>query len=410
MHKAVGEWKVHQDLMAEPTNQKGDWKNLTFICLSQCGVNFSFNFMFAFLPFYLSGISTYSSRATLLWTGAILGSTSMCIAFSGPFWGSLTHRVRPKALFVAGMVAHTVTFVIMGFTTSLPVFLFLRILQGMLGGTSTIGLIMISATKGNNSSRDMGIFQSSVTLGQLLGPPVGTLAVTSLGYRGAFLSAAAVLFAMAFLAHTYVANVSSLQEQEQNRERRALSKPVLATWFLCLAAQIQLMFLPSILPDVFRGLRLDEASAIHWAGILITLYTMSSMAGTYVWCSLAERIGITKLIGFLLIGGAILQTALLFPAGIFGYSAIRMAQTFLIAAVIPLSLSLFSAKARGFTIGFLYSSRFVGNAVGPIMATSVLAFSNTSILYLSIAGLSLTALGAFRLIPIANVVDRKVRS
>jgi len=37
--------------MPEETIQNnGNWKNLAFICLSQCGVNFSFNFMFAFLP------------------------------------------------------------------------------------------------------------------------------------------------------------------------------------------------------------------------------------------------------------------------------------------------------------------------------------------------------------------------
>jgi len=395
--------RVRPDLMPDDITQKsGNWKNLAFICLSQCGVNFSFNFMFAFLPFYLSKISTYSNQTTLLWTGAILGSTSMCIAFSGPLWGSLTHRVRPKFLFVAGMVAHTVTFVAMGFTTSLPVFLFLRILQGTLGGTSTIGLIMISARQTNNSSRDMGIFQSSVTLGQLLGPFVGTLAVTSLGYRGAFLAAAGVLFTMSLLAHTYVIDISSLPEPKQGKQRRALSRPILVTWLLCLAAQIQLMFLPSILPDVFRGLRLDQSSAIHWAGMLITLYTITSMAGTYVWCSLGKRIGIMRLIGFLLIGGIVLQVALLLPREIIGFSVIRMAQTFLIAAVIPLSLSLFSAKARGFTIGFLYSSRFVGNAIGPMMATSVLAFSNTPVLYFSIAGLSLAALIVFRLTPIGE--------
>jgi DHA1 family multidrug resistance protein-like MFS transporter len=377
------------------TGEKGGWKNLFFICLAQCGVNFSFNFMFAFLPFYLNDVSSYSIQNTLLWTGAILGSTSMCIAFSGPFWGSLTHRVRPKLLFVAGMAVHSLTFVAMGFTTSLPLFLFLRILQGVLGGTSTIGLIMISSGRTGSSARDMGLFQSSVTLGQLLGPPVGTFAVTLFGYRGAFLAAAAVFFAMFLLAHLYVANVPCLPRAERGGSRRAVSRPILATWLLCVAAQIQLMFLPSILPDVFRGLRLDQTSAIHWAGVLITLYTITSLAGTYVWCSLSNRVGATKMIGFLLVGGAVLQAALLVPNGIVGFSAVRMAQTFLIAAVIPLSLALFAGEAKGFTMGFLYSSRFVGNAAGPVMATSILAFSNLPFLCLAISAFSLATLGAF---------------
>jgi MFS transporter, DHA1 family, multidrug resistance protein len=385
-------------LMGETTNrEKGTWKNLFFICLAQCGVNFSFNFMFAFLPFYLNEVSSYSAQSTLLWTGAILGSTSMCIAFSGPFWGSLTHRVRPKFLFVAGMAVHTLTFVAMGFTTSLPLFLFLRILQGVLGGTSTIGLIMISASRTGNSARDMGLFQSSVTLGQLLGPPVGTLAVSLLGYRGAFLAASAVFFTMCLLAYAYVINIPCLPRPTGEKGRLAVSRAVLAAWFLCVAAQIQLMFLPSILPDVFRGLRLDQASAIHWAGILITLYTITSLAGTYLWCSFAGRIGVTRMIGLLLVGGIILQVALVLPKGIVGFSVIRMAQTFLIAAAIPLSLALFAGKVKGFTMGFLYSSRFVGNALGPVMATSILAVSNLPFLCLVISALSLVALGVFHL-------------
>lgn len=384
--------------MGETTNrEKGTWENLFFICLAQCGVNFSFNFMFAFLPFYLNEVSSYSAQSTLLWTGAILGSTSMCIAFSGPFWGSLTHRVRPKFLFVAGMAVHTLTFVAMGFTTSLPLFLFLRILQGVLGGTSTIGLIMISASRTGTSARDMGLFQSSVTLGQLLGPPVGTLAVSFLGYRGAFLAASAVFFAMCLLAYAYVVNIPCLPRPTREKGRLAVDRPVLAAWLLCVAAQIQLMFLPSILPDVFRGLRLDQASAIHWAGILITLYTITSLAGTYIWCSLAGRIGVTRMIALLLVGGIVLQVALVLPGGIIGFSVTRMAQTFLIAAAIPLSLALFAGKVKGFTMGFLYSSRFVGNALGPVMATSILAVSNFPFLCLVISALSLAALGVFHL-------------
>lgn len=378
-------------------SKKGEWKNLFFICLAQCGVNFSFNFMFAFLPFYLNEVSPYPAQSTLLWTGAILGSTSMCIAFSGPFWGSLTHRVRPKFLFVAGMAVHALTFAVMGFTTSLPLFLFLRILQGVLGGTSTIGLIMISVGRTGGSARDMGFFQSSVTLGQLLGPPVGTLAVTLLGYRGAFLSAAAVFLAMFSLAYAYVTDIPCLPKAHREKGRLAIGKPVLATWLLCAAAQIQLMFLPSILPDVFHGLRLDQASAIHWAGVLITLYTITSLAGTYVWCSLAGRMGVARTIGMLLVGGTLLQLALVLPGGIIGFSVIRMAQTFLIAAVIPLSLTLFADSARGFTMGFLYSSRFIGNAVGPAMATSILAFSNLPFLCVVISAFSLSALAVFHL-------------
>jgi hypothetical protein len=71
-----------------------------------------------------------------------------------------------------------------------------------------------------------------------------------------------------------------------------------------------------------------------------------------------------------------------------------MIQTGLIAATIPLVISIFATELKGGAIGFLNSARFAGNALGPIMATSVLAVSNLTSLYLLISGLTLFALFA----------------
>jgi MFS family permease len=158
------------------------------------------------------------------------------------------------------------------------------------------------------------------------------------------------------------------------------------------------MFLPSILPDVFRTLGLNHKEALHWAGIIITLYTITSMIGTYLWCSLVPKIAAQKLITALMIGGILLQGLLIFPQGLFSFSVIRMIQTGLIAAVIPLSVALYADKASGFTMGFLYSSRFVGNAIGPILATSLVAFSSIPTLYAFICGLSLIILVVFQIL------------
>jgi hypothetical protein len=47
-------------------------------------------------------------------------------------------------------------------------------------------------------------------------------------------------------------------------------------------------------------------------------------------------------------------------------------------------------------IGFLNSARFTGNAMGPIIATSILAFSNLPVLYLFISAITLLAFIAFK--------------
>jgi hypothetical protein len=72
-----------------------------------------------------------------------------------------------------------------------------------------------------------------------------------------------------------------------------------------------------------------------------------------------------------------------------------MLQTGAVAAVFPIIISLFAPGVGGGTLGFLNSSRFAGNFIAPLMATSVLAYSNFFTLYLIITVLTLVSLWGF---------------
>ena len=84
-----------------------------------------------------------------------------------------------------------------------------------------------------------------------------------------------------------------------------------------------------------------------------------------------------------------------FGKGVVSFTLIRMLQTGVIAAVFPMILSVFATKVGGGTLGFLNSARFAGNAIGPLMATSVVAYSNLLMLYLIITGVTIVVLTAF---------------
>jgi MFS family permease len=156
------------------------------------------------------------------------------------------------------------------------------------------------------------------------------------------------------------------------------------------------MFLPSVLPRVFEGFRVEQTLALKLAGLVVMFYTATAMIGTYLWSWLSRRWGVHKMIVFLFISGILLQSALALSRGIVDFTIIRMIQTGMMAATIPLVISLFVNEPKGSTIGFLNSARFTGNALGPIIATSILAFSNLTILYLVISGLTLIAFLSFR--------------
>ena len=137
----------------------------------------------------------------------------------------------------------------------------------------------------------------------------------------------------------------------------------------------------------------DEA--LRSAGWIIMLYTGTAILGNHLLSHLASQWGLLKVITSACLLAVVFQVSLWLSGGILSFSVLRMLQMGFIAAIIPLTFSIFARQLSGRRIGFLNSSRFVGAAVGPLMATTILAHSNLLTLYLVIAGLTLGSLWSF---------------
>jgi len=349
-----------------------------------------------FLPFFIHDISRYSPKTTLIWMGFIMGTPSFAAALASPFWGSLASRGSPKMLFMRGLLSHAVIVLLMGLISSLPILLGLRIIQGILGGISTVGLIIVSSSSSREwAARDIGLFQNAVTFGQLIGPPIGALAATALGYKGAFMSASGFVVITLAFCFCCVKELPRKSNKADSVKRDWVKSKMLIRWGVCFGATIQLTFLPSVLPDVFRGFYMEESIALNLAGLVVMLYTAAAMTGTFLICRFATRVTSHRLIVILCFMGALFQFLMLVSPGITSFVAIRMLQTAAIAAIIPLVFSSSASESDGWVVGFLNSSRFAGNAFGPMIATTVLAFSGLNWLYICLGSIGLLALVSY---------------
>lgn len=376
-------------------NQRS-YSNIILISLSQAGMAFSFNFVMVFLPFYLNKVSRYSPQETLLWVGLIMGAPSFFAAIFSTIWGAATTRYSPKLLYMRGLLSHAVVTLLMAFITNLPVLLVLRIVQGILGGISTVGLIIVtsSSSKGHASS-DIGLFQNSLTLGQLIGPPLGALTAATWGYRGAFITAAGLIFVILIFCFFYVVDTPHESGESSALGKHTVNRKTLIGWGLCFSATVQLMFLPSVLPNVFKGFNMEQTAALQWAGLVVMFYTTTAMLGTHFLCRLAARIRPARLIISAAVLGIFFQSLLSLSNGISSFLVVRMLQAAMVASLTPLVFSIFASDSDGKVMGFLNSGRFAGNALGPMIATFILSFSNLTWLYLSIGAMSLLTLLGF---------------
>jgi len=369
-------------------------KGVFFIAISQLGASFSYNFIMVFMPFYILKISSLGPKETMIWTGLIIGAPSAMNALTAPLWGRLTSRFRPKLLFEMGILWNGILFLIFGFVQNLYLLFLLRILLGVMGAVSTVGLILLSAlTPEERLHKDISLYQITMTIGQLIAPPIGAYMITLVGYRLGFIIGSLIFFIFFILCHRSVKDIPC--QKTIRNSAQVMKKGLFWGWVLGLIATVHITYLPAILPHVLEKFQLREERALSYAGIIMTAYTITAILGNFLINHFVPRTKLKQIILYIGLSAAFLQAIMYITGDVISFTFVRMLQTGVVAAVFPLILSVFAAGVGGGTLGFLNSSRFAGNAIGPLMATSVVAHSNLLTLYLIISGLTLIPLTGF---------------
>ena len=154
-------------------------------------------------------------------------------------------------------------------------------MQGLLGGVSTIGLILTSSLSPRERlHKDISLFQNSMTAGQLIGPPVGAFAASLFGYRAPFFFAFFVISISTLFCQRYVGEIP-VQERE-SRSETPLTRDSFSVGPSVLSATIHITFLPSILPTILKGFQLVEDAALRSAGFIIMFYTATAILGNHL--------------------------------------------------------------------------------------------------------------------------------
>ena len=345
---------------------------------------FSFQCILGFMPFYIAKISPYGPKETIVWIGLIMGASNLVASVTASFWGGIAARGRPKLLFELGMFVNGTLILLLGFTSNLHLLLLMRVLQGVLGGVSTVGYILIShLSPSERLHKDLSLFQSSITAGQLVGPPIGAYIASLLGYKAPFIAAFLVVSVFILFCHRNVPDI--VVQKSEADSARGFPKGVLFAWALILMATIHITFLPSILPKILEGFDVVGDRAVRTAGLIIMGYTGSAIVGNFLFSRLASKVGVRRVIAIASLCGSLFLLSLFLSRSVWSFTALRMVEIGSVAPLIPLTFALFARNVSGRAIGFMNSARFIGMAGGAFLATFLVAYSSLLVLYLLIA-------------------------
>jgi MFS family permease len=362
---------------------------------------FAWSFIYVSLPFHIQKMSTLDEAATLRWTGWILGISPLITVVTAPLSGRLGERIDPKRGFIAVQVLQGLGFLGMALARTLPEMLLARMLLGLMGAVSTFAYIMVGRS-GGDVRRQVSYIQSGTTLGQVLGPAAGALVAAQIGFRRSFVIGAFMLWGCSALVSWGVPS-GRPRDAGEGAARTTSLRELVTVALVVLAGSTQVFFLTSILPQILPPLGVPVESTLEVGGVLIFVTGVAAALGAMAAPRLADLMGDRQAVLWFLLGSSCCLALLGAMGHVWSFGVIRFLQVLCIAPVFPLAVAAIAARASGEAIGFINSSRIGAAFIGPVLATTLLAWMRPSLVYLVLAALGLAV------VPLVARMERRSR-
>lgn len=351
---------------------------------------FAWSFVYVSLPFYIQSISPLDAAATLRWTGWILGISPLITVVTAPISGRLGESIDPKRGFIVVQACQGVGFFLMALARSLPELFFARLLLGLMGAVSTFAFIMVGRSAGD-VRRGVSAIQSSMTLGQVLGPAAGAVVAARLGFRLSFFLAGLMLWGCSTMVAWGVPRQGTAPSAGHPGGTASL-REVGTVCLLVLAGSTQVFFLTAILPQILPPLGVAAGATLEVGGLIIFASGMAAALGSVAAPRVGDLLGDRRAVPWFLVGSSLLLAALPLARDVWSFSVLRFLQVLFIAPIFPLSVAAIAQRASGGAIGFVNSARIGAAFVGPVVATTLLAWLPPAAVYLALAALGLLLL------------------
>jgi MFS family permease len=147
---------------------------------------------------------------------------------------------------------------------------------------------------------------------------------------------------------------------------------------------------------VLPGLGVAEADLLEVGGVVIFASSAAAALGGLGAPHVARLASERRVVAVLLVASSLLLAALGTVGSVWAYTALRFLQVLCIAPVFPLVVARVAQHAGGDVIGIVNSARIGASFVGPVVATSILAWASPAAVYLVLAAFGVACVPLLR--------------
>lgn len=391
---------------------RGGMRNVWIITASMTVLAICYTMIIPFLPIYLLELGVPKDDVAL-WSGLVFGITFLIAGIMAPIWGKIADNKGKKRMALRAGFAIAVSYVLIGMVSNEYELLLGRAFVGFANGFYPAAMTMVSLSVDEKQvGRALGIFQTGLILGNVVGPFLGGAIESIVGMRPVFyvsgiavlIATLAVLFFVKEPKLQSAGDAGKAQSAQPNKStslredfKAVREQPVLVRLlWIFFFMQCAIMMLQPILALYVGDMQGTMEGAAIISGTILSIGGLAGSLTTNLWVRLGERRGYFRTISYCMLGSGVVLLLQSLPVGIWWFCVL---QVLIGSCIVGINPSLSAAVTlntdpsfRGRMFGMTTTAQQFGSMVGPVFASIVSTYIGISYVF-SITGLLLLYMG-----------------
>ena len=387
-------------------------RNVWIITASMTVLAICYTMIIPFLPIYLLELGVPKDDVAL-WSGLVFGITFLIAGIMAPIWGKIADNKGKKRMALRAGFAIAVSYVLIGMVNNEYELLLGRAFVGFANGFYPAAMTMVSLSVDEKQvGRALGIFQTGLILGNVVGPFLGSAIESIVGMRpvfyvsgiAVFIATLAVLFFVKEPKLQSAGDAGKAQSAQPNKStslredfKAVREQPVLVRLlWIFFFMQCAIMMLQPILSLYVGDMQGTMEGAAIISGTILSIGGLAGSLTTNLWVRLGERRGYFRTISYCMLGSGVVLLLQSLPVGIWWFGVL---QVLIGSCIVGINPSLSAAVTlntdpsfRGRMFGMTTTAQQFGSMVGPVFASIVSTYIGISYVF-SITGLLLLYMG-----------------
>lgn len=367
---------------ATENKQGANWKtNLPVLWLGVFLCCASYTMCIPFLPVFLfreihvaaENVNTYSGIAFAI---TFLGSTIMA-----PYWGALADHVGQRKMALRAGFGLAVTYFLTGACQTFPQLVIVRALCGVIAGFVPACMSLASSClPASRVGWGMGLMQTSVASGSIMGPLMGGYLSSWFGMRMSFYVGSIALFVATFLVFFIVKDkyepkapaslndvhiIDDLKGALHNKELLY----IMTMFFLVQSCVMMIQPLITMYVGELMGHMGDDT--IKMAGVVFSLAGIAGILAAPFWGKRGQKHGYVRVFCLVTFAAGFINLFQTFIGSVYQFAAIQFIYGLFLAGAIPninANLTAITTRDnRGKAFGLVTSAQQFGGVIGPLL-------------------------------------------